>query len=142
MNDLRVVSTCLTSIFGIVFSLCTCPAAAAEPSNESAVIQATDEAGNAGIGPDGTISGMRFDDEYVIFVVDTSGSMRRYAWDRVQQLVRSTLERHTSLAGFQLVNDNGEHLLPSSTGQWLQPTPETLERVYEDLGDWEAFSNS
>ena len=34
---------------------------------------------------DYAIGGVPVDSEYIIFIIDTSGSMRSYAWDRVQQ---------------------------------------------------------
>src|SRR5690606_4833632 len=34
------------------------------------------------------IGGIPVDSEYIIFVIDTSGSMRQYAWDRVQRQIR------------------------------------------------------
>jgi len=55
-------------------------------------------------------AGRAHDGEHVIFVIDTSGSMRRYAWDRVQQLIDSTLDEYESIAGIQVLNDEGRPL--------------------------------
>src|SRR5690606_26491918 len=38
------------------------------------------------------IGGIPVDSEYIIFIIDTSGSMRQYAWDMVQRQIRETLE--------------------------------------------------
>jgi hypothetical protein len=35
---------------------------------------------------------MLVDSEYIIFIIDTSGSMQQYNWDRVQQKLDETLD--------------------------------------------------
>jgi hypothetical protein len=82
------------------------------------------------------------DSEYLIFVVDTSGSMKRYEWDRVQQQLAATLDAHPAVAGIQVLNDEGNHLFRASAGEWLPATPAQRQLILDELEDWDAFSNS
>jgi len=87
-------------------------------------------------------TGVPLDSEYLVFVIDTSGSMRRYEWDRVQQMVAATLEAHPFVAGFQVMSDEGRHLMLSTVGEWLPNTSQVRSDVLERLESWDAFSNS
>ncbi|MDX1563137.1 MAG: VWA domain-containing protein [Gammaproteobacteria bacterium] len=88
------------------------------------------------------VGGIPVDSEYIIFIIDTSGSMRRYAWDRVQQQIQETLEIYPTVRGIQIMNDNGEHMFLSTRGEWMRDTPQLRREILEELDDWEAFSNS
>jgi hypothetical protein len=37
------------------------------------------------------VGGVPVDSEYVIFIIDTSGSMFNYAWDRMMEVMAETL---------------------------------------------------
>lgn len=89
-----------------------------------------------------SVAGIPLDSEYLVFVIDTSGSMKRYEWDRVQQQIRETLEVYPTVKGIQVLNDEGNHMFLSSRGEWLENTPEMRRRILEELEDWDAFSNS
>lgn len=88
------------------------------------------------------IGGIPVDSEYIIFVIDTSGSMRQYAWDRVQQQIRETLEVYPTVKGIQVMNDEGEYLFKSYRNQWMPDTPATREAIIDAMRNWNAFSNS
>jgi hypothetical protein len=88
------------------------------------------------------VLGITPDSEYLIFIVDSSGSMRRYEWDRVKAIVRDTLEMYPSIRGFQVINDEGDHLLLSYRGEWIPVTPTNLAWTLEELDNWEAYSTS
>jgi hypothetical protein len=88
------------------------------------------------------LTGIPLDDEYLIFVIDTSGSMRRYQWDRLLATVRETLDSYPTVRGIQVISDEGEHLLISFRGEWIRDTPTNRERILEELADWETFSTS
>jgi hypothetical protein len=87
-------------------------------------------------------TGIALDSEYLVFIVDTSGSMRRYEWDRVGELIESTLDGHPSVAGIQVLNDEGRHLFLSYTGEWMPNTPAMRTEIAARLEEWDAFSNS
>jgi hypothetical protein len=88
------------------------------------------------------IGGIPVDSEYIIFIIDTSGSMRRYEWDRVQQQIAETLDVYPTVKGIQVMNDQGTHMFLAEQGSWMKDTPETRRDIIERLDDWESFSNS
>ncbi len=88
------------------------------------------------------IGGIPVDSEYIIFIVDTSGSMRQYAWDRVQQQIRETLEVYPTVRGIQVLNDEGEYMFRSYRGEWIPDTPARREAIIDGMRNWNAFSNS
>jgi hypothetical protein len=87
-------------------------------------------------------TGIPLDSDYLIFVIDTSGSMRRYEWDRVRAHLEATLDEHPAVAGIQVLNDEGNHLFLSTTGGWMTDSPQTRREILERLEDWDSFSNS
>jgi len=88
------------------------------------------------------IGGIPVDSEYIIFIIDTSGSMRRYAWERVQQQLAETLDVYPTVKGIQVMNDEGRHLFLSYAGEWMPDSPDMRRQILERLRDWDAFSNS
>jgi hypothetical protein len=88
------------------------------------------------------VGGIPVDSEYIIFLIDTSGSMRQYAWDRVQQQLRETLEVYPTVKGIQVMNDEGEYMFKSYRDEWIPDTPTRREAILDALKSWDAFSNS
>jgi len=88
------------------------------------------------------VGGIPVDSEYIIFIIDTSGSMRSYAWDRVQQQIRETLEVYPTVKGIQVLNDDGQYMFRSSRNEWIPDTPTQRAEILERLRDWRAVSNS
>ncbi len=91
---------------------------------------------------DYVIGGIPVDSEYIIFIIDTSGSMQRYAWNRVQQQLRETLEVYPQVKGIQVFNDMGEYMFKSYRNEWIPDTPARREAILNALRNWSAFSNS
>ncbi|MDG2315605.1 MAG: VWA domain-containing protein [Gammaproteobacteria bacterium] len=91
---------------------------------------------------DYVVGGIPVDSEYIIFIIDTSGSMQRYAWSRVQQQVSETLQVYPQVKGIQVFNDMGEYMYASYRNEWIPDTPSTREAIIDGLGNWSAFSNS
>lgn len=91
---------------------------------------------------DAKIGGIPVDSEYVIFLIDSSPSMKRYEWDRVMITLRETLEIYPTVKGMQVLNDEGNHLLLSSRGEWIQDTPTMRQYILENLENWDAYSTS
>ena len=89
-----------------------------------------------------SIAGIVLDSEYLIFVVDTSGSMKQFAWDEVAAHIRDTLAAYPALAGVQVLNDDGHYLLPRTQGEWLPYTPALEAEIAAALPSWDAYSNS
>ena len=88
------------------------------------------------------IGGIPVDSEYIIFIIDTSGSMKQYAWSRVQQQIRETLEVYPQVKGIQVFNDMGEYMFRSYRNEWIPDTPTIRESILNSLRNWNAFSNS
>jgi hypothetical protein len=88
------------------------------------------------------VGGIPVDSEYVIFLIDTSGSMRQYAWDRVQQQIRETLDVYPTVKGIQVMNDEGEYMFKSYRNEWIPDTPTRRQAIIDALKTWNAFSNS
>ena len=88
------------------------------------------------------IVGITPDSEYLLFVVDTSASMRRYEWDRVAAMIPEVIAMYPTVRGIQVINDQGNHLIESFRNEWIPNTPVNLGWVLDELGDWADFSES
>jgi hypothetical protein len=91
---------------------------------------------------DDAIGGIPVDSEYIIFIIDTSGSMFNYAWPALLQKVDETLNIYPRVKGFQVMNDEGAYMFPSYRGKWIPDTPAQRRLVIDRLRTWNAFSNS
>ncbi|GAG30524.1 unnamed protein product, partial [marine sediment metagenome] len=54
---------------------------------------------------DATIGGIPVDSEYIIFIIDTSGSMHNYAWSMVRKKMEEILEIYPKVKGIQVMNN-------------------------------------
>jgi hypothetical protein len=91
---------------------------------------------------DDTIGGIPVDSEYIIFIIDTSGSMVNYVWPMMLQKVEETLNLYPQVKGFQVMNDEGTYMFPGFRGKWIPDTPSQRRTVVDRLRSWNAFSNS
>jgi hypothetical protein len=91
---------------------------------------------------DRSIGGIPVDSEYIIFIIDTSGSMQRNAWGLVQKKLRETLEVYPKVKGIQIMNDMGEYMFSQYRGKWIPDTPARRRAIISRLSTWRAFSNS
>jgi hypothetical protein len=82
------------------------------------------------------------DSEYIVFIIDTSGSMFNHAWPMMLEKVAETLNLYPKLKGFQVMNDEGVYMFADYRGKWLPDTPAQRRTVLERLRTWNAFSNS
>ncbi|MDX8396692.1 MAG: hypothetical protein R8K49_00055 [Mariprofundaceae bacterium] len=87
------------------------------------------------------VGGIPVDSDYIIFIVDTSGSMISI-WDRVSKEVLNVLKIHPKVKGFQIMNDNGIHLISSHVGKWIPDTPLRRKAVMKVFRNWRSASNS
>ncbi|RPI64595.1 MAG: hypothetical protein EHM50_00425, partial [Lysobacterales bacterium] len=92
-------------------------------------------------GADGAL-GIPADSDYVVFVVDTSGTMKYYGWGALRRHVAETLAAHPNALGVQFVTDEGAYLLESYRGAWIPNSAEARSAVLEALLNWNSFSNS
>ncbi|NIO11004.1 MAG: VWA domain-containing protein [Deltaproteobacteria bacterium] len=91
---------------------------------------------------DTTIGGIPVDSEYIIFIVDTSGSMLRGAWPLVVKKVEEVLAVHPKVKGIQVLNDMGEYMYGAYAGRWIPDTPARRRAVISRFKHWQSFSNS
>ncbi len=92
--------------------------------------------------PDGSVGGIPVDSEYIIFIIDTSGSMQRNAWPLLQKKLRETLDVYPRVKGIQVMNDEGTYLFPEYRGRWIPDTPSRRRVIINTLSTWTPFSNS
>jgi hypothetical protein len=88
------------------------------------------------------IGGIPVDSEYIIFVIDTSGSMFTYSWPRMIQELTDILDVYPSVKGIQIMNDMGQYMFTSFRGQWIPDTSDRREIIVSQLRNWHPFSNS
>ena len=91
---------------------------------------------------DSPIGGLPVDSEYVIFIIDTSGSMANYAWPLVIRKMQEVLDAYPTVKGFQVMSDEGGYMFPSYRGRWLPDTAAQRKLVIDRLRTWFPFSNS
>ncbi|MCP4897168.1 MAG: VWA domain-containing protein [bacterium] len=91
---------------------------------------------------DAAVGGIPIDSEYIIFVIDTSGSMRQYAWPAVVEKMTQVLDAYPKVKGMQVMNDMGEYMYSQYAGKWIPDTPGRRKAVISRLRTWSAFSNS
>jgi hypothetical protein len=91
---------------------------------------------------DDAIGGIPVDSEYIIFIIDTSGSMFNYVWPMLLIKIEETLNLYPHVKGFQVMNDEGTYMFTTYRGKWIPDTPAQRRTVVERLRTWNAFSNS
>ena len=85
--------------------------------------------------------GIPVDRDYVIFIIDTSGSMKRY-WELVIRQIRAILKIHPQIKGIHVMSDNGEYLLEGYASSWIPDTDLVRKRILKKLQNWSPYSNS
>jgi len=88
------------------------------------------------------VGGIPVDSEYIIFVIDTSGSMFTYAWPAVLRKMTQVLDAYPRVKGIQIMNDMGQYMFPSYSGKWIPDTPGRRKVILDRLRTWSVFSNS
>jgi hypothetical protein len=91
---------------------------------------------------DDAIGGIPVDSEYIIFIIDTSGSMFNYVWPMMIQKVEETLNVYPQLKGFQVMSDEGTYMFSGYRGKWIPDSPTQRRTVIERLRTFNVFSNS
>ncbi len=91
---------------------------------------------------DGLVGGIPVDSEYIIFVIDTSGSMFTYAWGSMLQKMTQVLDAYPKVKGLQVMNDMGQYMFPRYAGKWIPDTPGRRKVILQNLRSWSVFSNS
>ena len=88
------------------------------------------------------VGGIAVDSEYIIFVIDTSGSMFNAAWSQVLSKVEETLAIYPQVKGIQVMNDMGDYMFSRYAGEWIPDSPSRRRGIIQRLQNWNPFSNS
>ena len=91
---------------------------------------------------DQLVGGLPVDSEYIIFVIDTSGSMQMAAWRRLQKEMIHILDMYPAVKGIQVMNDMGQYMFGDTRRAWMKDNPQTRRRIVRELNTWAPFSNS
>lgn len=89
-----------------------------------------------------TIGGISVNSEYIIFIIDTSGSMHNFAWSLVRKKMQEILKVHPSVKGIQVMNDMGDYMFSQYASRWIPDSPGRRRAILKRLNSWEPFSNS
>ena len=88
------------------------------------------------------IGGIPVDSEYIIFIVDTSGSMQSLAWPLVVRKVEEVLSIYPAVKGIQVMNDMGRYMFETYKGRWIPDSPARRKAIVDRIKTWKSFSNS
>ena len=88
------------------------------------------------------IGGIPVDSDYIIFVIDTSGSMQVAAWEKVKKEMINILDIYPDVKGIQVLNDMGQYMFSAYRERWIPDSPKMREEIITTLGNWAPFSNS
>lgn len=91
---------------------------------------------------DATVGGIPVDSEYIIFVIDTSGSMFQGPWRLVLRKVDETLAVYPEVKGIQVLNDEGRYMFSSYAGKWIPDSPSARRNIISRLANWNPYSDS
>jgi len=92
--------------------------------------------------PSSLVGGVPADAEYIIFVIDTSGSMINFNWQNVIEKIQETLDVHPRVKGVQVFNDMGKYMFSGYQGRWIPDTDRGRKIIMRYLRNWRSFSNS
>ena len=90
---------------------------------------------------DEEVGGIPVDSDYVVFIVDTSGSMQQI-WPRVSAQIINVLNIHPQVKGFQILNDMGKSIIYGYEGKWIPDTKGRRDSVIKLFNRWSDYSNS
>ena len=91
---------------------------------------------------DTTVGGIPVDSQYIIFVIDTSGSMFQGPWRLVMKKIDETLSVYPQVKGIQVMNDEGKYMFSSYAGRWIPDSPGARRNIISQLGSWNPYSDS
>lgn len=91
--------------------------------------------------PDDAVGGIPVDSEYVIFVIDTSGSMQA-KWGWAEEKLAQVLNVYPQVKGLQIMNDNGRYMFQQYGGTWIKDSPEIRQAIRQQMRQWAPFSDS
>ncbi|MCC7197999.1 MAG: VWA domain-containing protein [Gammaproteobacteria bacterium] len=91
---------------------------------------------------DQPVGGIPVDSEYVIFIVDTSGSMQSFSWRRAERKMAEVLAIYPKVKGIQVLDDEGGYMFSDYRGKWIPDSPARRKAILARFRGWQSFSNS
>jgi hypothetical protein len=91
--------------------------------------------------PTNVVGGVPADSEYVIFVIDTSGSMDQFE-RLVARKLEETLFAFPNLKGIQIMDADGTYLFSGTEKTWLSDSPGERRRILDRYLSWNQDSGS
>jgi len=88
------------------------------------------------------IGGIPVDSEYIIFIIDTSGSMKELSWEKMIKQLIATLDVYPKVKGIQIMSDMGDYMFSQYRRKWIPDTPGRRRAMISTLRSWMTFSNS
>jgi hypothetical protein len=88
------------------------------------------------------VGGIPVDSEYIIFIIDTSGSMQNFSWRTLLRKINEVLDAYPRVKGIQVMNDMGAYLFARFRNKWIPDTPARRRGIISSLSSWQPFSNS
>ncbi len=90
--------------------------------------------------------GLPVGSNHIVFIVDTSGSMRNPGtgnfWPMVIQKIDDVLDVYPEVLGIQILDADGRFVLGRTGQQWLPDSPEIRSGLKQALRRYDIFSNS
>lgn len=88
------------------------------------------------------VAGIPVDSEYIIFVIDTSGSMLSSSWPLAQRMLQETLAAYPKVKGIQVMNDDGIYMFKDYTARWMPDSPGRRQAIVARMRTWKVTSDS
>lgn len=90
--------------------------------------------------------GIPVESNYLIFVIDTSGSMRDQRTGGVHgyvvRTIDETLRVYPAVEGIQVLDSSGNYIIRQSNGRWLDDSPEARAAISRAIRAYPVFSVS
>lgn len=88
------------------------------------------------------VGGIPVDSEYIIFIIDTSGSMKNANWEKMINQLVMTLDVYPKVKGIQIMSDMGAYMVSQYRRKWIPDTRSRRNAMIKQLRSWNTFSNS
>jgi len=88
-----------------------------------------------------TIAGIPVDSEYIIFIIDNSGSMIE-ARPKMKELMSEIFALYPTVKGFQVMSGTGKFILASTEGNWIPDNRSSRRNVLDGLNSFDCNTSS
>lgn len=86
--------------------------------------------------------GIRIDSDYLILIIDTSGSMQSCGpWSHIVKEIKKLIDAFPQLKGIQVLKDNGDYIV-SANPKWIPDTKLNREKILRGIARANQVSDS